>query len=314
MEIDSEILSPIKDGPLAASTLPASAASLDFQQKQSNPCSCITPSPKRLLPELLEGETPDEKPPAKPCLEVKADDAKGPNKGGDLDVSLSQVYTSRMEQMEIKREAEAASAAAKAKPGLGKGKKNRGRGRGRGRGGRGSRKRDKEAEEDPDTDNEVCPEASSSADIARIPRTAKPKDSEGPKTRKYKKSKTDDFHVKPCGDGAWFDPEDWFNDANAWWWWRAQVQTQDCEMDATVDNHEAVQVQDANMEEDGAHDCDEEAIEQKSEDEETPAKEVSFARRPPPKGNVAYERWSCIKEAFQIHVGGLVAYPSKYQD
>ena len=43
-------------------------------------------------------------------------------------------------------------------------------------------------------------------------------------------------------------------------------------------------------------------------------KEVSFARRPPPKKCKAYTRWSAVKLAFQDKISMYVDHPSKYQD
>ena len=43
-------------------------------------------------------------------------------------------------------------------------------------------------------------------------------------------------------------------------------------------------------------------------------KEKSFARRPPPKGESKYMRWSAARAAFVDKVEMWVDYPSKYQD
>ena len=43
-------------------------------------------------------------------------------------------------------------------------------------------------------------------------------------------------------------------------------------------------------------------------------KEVSFARRPPPKTDQKYKRWQATKAAFEDKIALFVTHPSKYQD
>ena len=50
------------------------------------------------------------------------------------------------------------------------------------------------------------------------------------------------------------------------------------------------------------------------EDASVAEKEVSFARRPPPKRDVPYSKWKSIKSAFEDKISLFVDYPSKYQE
>ncbi|CAE6950792.1 unnamed protein product [Symbiodinium sp. CCMP2592] len=65
----------------------------------------------------------------------------------------------------------------------------------------------------------------------------------------------------------------------------------------------------------GAQEADEAKSEPEQEQEEVAVgPEPSFARRPPPKTEVPYRRWSAVRDAFKTHVSPSVLYSCKYQD
>ncbi|CAE7241891.1 unnamed protein product [Symbiodinium microadriaticum] len=325
----------------------------------------VTPSPKCLLPDLVDVATPlkTEAPVVQATSTTDApknDPSVEASEAVDTEQAMNyQGFASRKDQTGIKRRNKEL-AEAKAKPG-GRGRGGRGRGgkgqasltmephdddgaskdmacTGRGRAGGGGRgkgetsgpveegdheddwgddegakpKKKKQKRADPkaskDDQNGECTNKKAKMDGTKA---AKEKPT---KRLKVVKATAESEAAAACDDDEqeWHDGEaTCYYDMDDPSWWPAEQQWDAAAWEAWWDDWGCALY--------GAQETEEamaEAVPEPNHEEEEPAAEPepSFARRPPPKTQVPYDRWSAVRDAFKTYVSPHILYSCKYQD